>query len=113
MLYEHFFTEHVRGHHARVGTPEDPATARFGERYNQFFRRTVPAQFRSAWRLETKRLGDIDMKWYDPRQLKNRNVHGIVAGLALAGGLFAAFGWQALVAFVLQAFIERFVCSRP
>ena len=33
VLYEHFFTEHLRGHHVRVGTPEDPATARFGERY--------------------------------------------------------------------------------
>ncbi len=29
VLYEHFYTEHVRGHHVRVGTPEDPATAHF------------------------------------------------------------------------------------
>src|SRR4029453_7627272 len=56
VLYEHFYTEHVRGHHSRVGTGEDPATARFGEWPFAFFARTVPAQFRSAWRLETKRL---------------------------------------------------------
>ena len=53
VLYEHFYTEHLRGHHVRVGTPEDPATARFGETYRAFWRRTVPGQFRSAWRLET------------------------------------------------------------
>ena len=27
----HFMNEHNKGHHALVSTPEDPATARFGE----------------------------------------------------------------------------------
>ena len=44
VLYDHFFVEHLRGHHVRVATPADPATARFGESYNAFLRRTVPAQ---------------------------------------------------------------------
>ena len=35
VLYEHFYTEHVRGHHVRVGTLDDPATARFGETFVQ------------------------------------------------------------------------------
>lgn len=78
VLYEHFYTEHIRGHHVRVGTPDDPATARFGETFLAFYRRTVPAQFRSAWRLEKKRLGDPDMRNTDPRMLRNRVVHGIV-----------------------------------
>ncbi|HEX2678676.1 MAG TPA: fatty acid desaturase, partial [Polyangiales bacterium] len=52
VLYEHFATEHVRGHHPRIGTPEDPATARFGETHKDFVRRTIPAQFVSAWHLE-------------------------------------------------------------
>jgi len=30
VLYEHFYTEHLRGHHRLVATDEDPATARFG-----------------------------------------------------------------------------------
>ncbi|MFM7143049.1 MAG: fatty acid desaturase, partial [Alphaproteobacteria bacterium] len=72
VLYEHFTVEHVRGHHARVGTPEDPATARFGETALEFFRRTVPAQMRSAWRIANKRLGDEDMAWNDPRVLGER-----------------------------------------
>lgn len=103
VLYEHFATEHVRGHHARVGTPEDPATALFGESFRAFFRRTVPGQFRSAWRLEAKRLGDEQMRWRDPRLLRSRVVHGLVAEWALAFGLAAAFGWGAFAFHLLQA----------
>jgi alkane 1-monooxygenase len=103
VLYEHFYTEHVRGHHVRVGTDEDPATAHFGESFQKFYFRTVPAQFKSAWRLETSRLGDPSMRWYDPRILRSRIVHGIVVELALAATLAAAFGPVALVVHVLQA----------
>jgi len=104
VLYEHFYTEHVRGHHVRVGTPEDPATARFGESFAAFFGRTVPAQLRSAWRLETKRLGDVDMSLLDPRLLRSRVLRGLVAEWAFAFLLFAAFGWRAFVFHLVQAF---------
>ena len=30
VCYGHFYVEHNRGHHVRVATPEDPASARFG-----------------------------------------------------------------------------------
>lgn len=103
VLYEHFYTEHLRGHHARVGTPEDPATARFGETFHQFYRRTVPAQFRSAWRLEAKRLGDADMPLRDRRQLRNRVLHGLAAEGGLALAVLAIGGGVAFAAFLLQA----------
>jgi alkane 1-monooxygenase len=103
VLYEHFYTEHLRGHHVRVGTPEDPATARFGETYEAFFRRTLPAQFRSAWRLEARRLGDADMSLFDRRMLKSRILHGLAVELALLGAVFSAFGPAALFVFALQA----------
>lgn len=38
--YGHFTVEHNRGHHARVATPEDPASARFGEGFWRFLPRT-------------------------------------------------------------------------
>lgn len=105
VMYEHFYTEHLRGHHVRVGTADDPATARFGERFEPFFRRTVPAQFRSAWRLETQRLGDVDMSLFDRRQLENRVLHGLAFEWALAFAVLAAFGVAGFVAFLLQAFM--------
>jgi alkane 1-monooxygenase len=103
VLYEHFFTEHLRGHHVRVGTDDDPATARFGESFNRFYLRTVPAQFRSAWRLETARLGDPDMKLFDPRILRSRVVHGLLVELSIAAAIAAVAGPVALVAHAMQA----------
>jgi alkane 1-monooxygenase len=103
VMYEHFYTEHVRGHHVRVGTPADPATARFGETFNHFYFRTVPAQFRSAWRLETARLGDKNMKWYDPRILRSRVVHGIFVECSMAIAIAAVFGPAAIVVHLMQA----------
>jgi hypothetical protein len=105
VLYEHFYTEHLRGHHARVGTPSDPATARFGEGYEAFFRRTVPAQFRSAWRLEKRRLGAPEMGLWDRRMLRNRILHGLVLEWGVAIGILLAFGLPSFVAFVVQAFM--------
>lgn len=90
VMYEHFYTEHLRGHHSRVGTPEDGATARFGETYRSFWRRTVPQQFKSAWRLEAKRLGDENMS--------------LVVEWALALAVLAYFGHAAFIAYLLQAF---------
>lgn len=103
VLYEHFFTEHIRGHHVRVGTPEDPATARFGERFYPFFARTVPAQFRSAWGIELKRNGLEGLPAWHPRQLKNRVVQGLLGEAALVVAVGVAFGPLGLLMFVLQA----------
>lgn len=103
VLYEHFFTEHVRGHHARVGTADDPATARYGERSDAFFVRTVPAQFRSAWSLEMKRVGAAG--WRDRRVLRSRVLHGLVAGWGVALGILALFGPGAFAAYLLQALL--------
>ncbi len=104
-LYEHFYTEHVRGHHARVGTDADPATARFGEWPGAFFLRTVPQQFRSAWRIEAKRLGDVDMRWWDPRMLRSRVVHGLVLEWGIAAAILVTLGPGAFAIFVLQALL--------
>jgi len=54
--YGHFFIEHNRGHHVRVATPEDPASARLGESFWAFLPRTVAGSLSSAWGLERVRL---------------------------------------------------------
>ncbi len=105
VFYEHFFVEHVRGHHLRIGTADDPATSRFGETYAEFWRRTVPAQFRSAWRLEAKRLGDEGMRWHDPRLLRSAVVHGLLAEVALALGVLAVLGPVGLALLLGQAYV--------
>ncbi|HEX3593760.1 MAG TPA: fatty acid desaturase [Polyangiaceae bacterium] len=103
VCYEQFATEHVRGHHPRLGTAEDPATARFGETLTDFVRRTIPAQFASAWRLEKVRLGDEQMRWSDPRMLRHRVLQGVVAEVLVVAAYLAVFGPVAVVFFVVQA----------
>ena len=41
VCYMHFYIEHNRGHHARVGTPDDAASARYGEMFYRFVPRDV------------------------------------------------------------------------
>jgi alkane 1-monooxygenase len=55
--YGHFAVEHNRGHHVRVATVEDPASARLGENVWRFLPRTILGSLRSAWHLERRRLG--------------------------------------------------------
>jgi len=102
-FYDHFATEHVRGHHVRVGTGGDPATARFGETLSSFQRRTIPGQFRSAWRIECRRLGDEGMPWWDPRLLRSHVVHGLAVEIVLAAVSGLAFGPAAVAALLAQA----------
>jgi alkane 1-monooxygenase len=103
VCYEQFATEHVRGHHPRLGTREDPATARFGENLHDFMRRTIPAQFKSAWRLEKARLGDANMKLTDPRMLRHRVLQGVVAELFIVAGYLVFFGPLAMLFFLGQS----------
>ena len=87
------------------GHPTIPPPRASARTPRAFLVRTVPAQFRSAWRLETKRLGDEDMRWSDPRILGSRVLHGLVVewGVALLIGL--ALGPAAFFAYVLQAVV--------
>lgn len=54
--YMHFAIEHPRGHHQRVATDEDHASARLNESIFAFFWRSIFGQFGSAWDLERQRL---------------------------------------------------------
>ena len=65
VAYGHFFVEHNRGHHVRVATPPDPASARYGESFWRFLPRTVFGSIASAWRLEKHRLERLGKFTYD------------------------------------------------
>ncbi|MBO6517799.1 MAG: alkane 1-monooxygenase [Bacteroidia bacterium] len=58
--YMHFFIEHNRGHHKRVGTFDDPATARKGEHLYAFWFRTITGSYLSALQLEKQRLKRLE-----------------------------------------------------
>lgn len=53
--YGHFGVEHNFGHHRAVATPQDSASARFGESIYAFARREIPGGLRRALAIETRR----------------------------------------------------------
>lgn len=98
--YVHFYIEHNEGHHARVATPADPATARFGESFWRFLPRTVAGSYASAWRIEAGRLAAHGRR---TASLHNRMLWAAAAPLAIALALGTAFGPRAVLFYCGQA----------
>jgi len=101
VAYGHFYVEHNRGHHVRVATPPDPASARFGETFWQFLPRTVVGSVASAWDIEKKRLARTGS---GPWTWRNDTLQSWAMTVVLYGALAATLGWIVLPFLALQAF---------
>jgi alkane 1-monooxygenase len=101
-FYGHFYIEHNRGHHVRVATPKDPASARVGESFYQFWPRTVVGSLKSAWRLEKRRYA---RKKQHPFRLGNDVLNAWLMSLVLWGALVAWLGVGILPYLVVQAVV--------
>jgi alkane 1-monooxygenase len=64
VCYSHFMVEHYRGHHVRVATQADPASARQGESLYRFLPRTLWGSWRDAWVLEAAQLDRLRKSWW-------------------------------------------------
>ncbi|MBT9598969.1 MAG: alkane 1-monooxygenase [Vitreoscilla sp.] len=101
VAYGHFYVEHNRGHHLRVATPDDPASARMGESFWAFLPRTMIGSVRSAWDIEATRLRARGLPaWHGRNQLLQAWAMTVVFYAAL----MAAFGSAVLVFLLAQAF---------
>lgn len=101
-FYGNFFVEHNRGHHVRVSTPEDPASARFGEHLYEFIIRSAVGAHQSAWELEKKRLARSNK---GPFTWENDNLQAWAMSVVLFGGLIAWLGVGIVPYLVAQAII--------
>jgi len=98
--YGHFYTEHNRGHHVRVATPEDPASSRLGETFWEFLPRTVVGSLRSAWGIERTRL---QRRGRSVWSLRNDVLNAWALSAALVAALVAGFGPRVLPWLAIQA----------
>lgn len=100
--YMHFFIEHNKGHHKRVATKEDPASARLGENIFFFYPRTIIFSYISAWEIANKeamkRAGTI---W----SLKNEMIQFTIVQLLFLASIGLLFGSWVLCYYVLAAAI--------
>jgi alkane 1-monooxygenase len=105
VLYGHFFIEHLRGHHRRAATDEDPASARFGESFVAFLPRSIAGQLQSAWWLERTRI-DLDAAGAPLRAwLRSPLVASLALQVFLVASVARAFGGAAVLAMVGQAVV--------
>ena len=104
--YGHFTVEHNRGHHVRVATPEDPASARYGEGFWRFLPRTLVFSFVHAWQLDRRYV-----------LAASAVTMAIAAGLGIAFGPLATaffFGQSTMAILLLETvnYIEHYGLER-
>lgn len=95
-LYTHFYIEHNKGHHKRVATPEDPATARYGEAVYTFWLRTIWYSYISAWQIS---FSDAEKRKYPKWSLYNEMIQLQLVQLLFLAVIYALYGGFALVCF--------------
>jgi alkane 1-monooxygenase len=98
--YGHFYIEHNRGHHVRVATPEDPASARFGETFWEFLPRSVWGSLSSSWKLEAQRMRRLGKSPFD---IRNDVLNAWLMSVVLWGALIAVFGPALIPFMIIQA----------
>ncbi len=101
-LYMHFFTEHNKGHHKRVATPEDPSSARYGEAVYAFYFRTIIFSYISAWHISNE---EVRKKGKPVFSMYNEMIQFHLVQAAFTGVIFYFFGGLVTVYFLAAAFI--------
>lgn len=96
-LYMHFIIEHNRGHHKRVATREDPATARYGENVYAFWIRSVVNSYRSAWQLANNKRHKKNLPVIS---LNNEMIRFHIVQIAFIMLVGALFGWIGIIGFL-------------
>ena len=104
--YSHFFTEHRLVHHVKVGTPDDHATARYGESFYAYLVRSVPSQWFSALRIDAyvqRKKGNVAYGW------KNFTLRATLIQLLWMSLIFLVVGGVGLAAYVVQSVAAFFL----
>ena len=101
-LYMHFFTEHNKGHHKRVATPEDPSSARYGEPVYTFYFRTIIMSYFSAWHIATD---EVKKKGKAALSLHNEMILFQLIQIAFVGMIWYFFGGLVTIYFFVAALI--------
>ncbi len=99
-LYLHFMTEHNKGHHKYVGTPNDPTTARYNENIYTFWFRSFFGTIAGAWKIAAR-----EQKQKGRSILQNEMVQFQLAHIIFCLAIGLVFGWMVLLYFIIAAFI--------
>lgn len=101
-LLMHFFIEHNRGHHTRVATAEDPATAKKGDVLFVFWIKSMILSYVSACKLEANRLLK---KGLSPWSIHNEMIWFNVIQLSFIGVIWFLYGSLGMICFLIVSFM--------
>lgn len=102
--YLSFVIYHIYAHHRQVGTYQDAATARRGERLRTFMARTLTQQFAQAAHIEVMRLKHLG---FSPYSWLNRLILAHLVPLAILVLALIVGGWRGVLVIVLGGVIGR------
>lgn len=100
--YMHFYIEHNRGHHKRVATEEDPASAHVNENLYFFIGRSFIFSLISAWNLEKVRLQKLGKSVF---HYENEMLQFTLIQAALLTAIFWQFGSVGLIGMLISSAI--------
>ena len=107
-LYMHFYIEHNYGHHLKVATPEDGATARYNQSLYSFWFSSVTRQYISAWSIQIQRLKKKSHSFFSLKN--NMLLYHIILPLYLFGVYYffslKVLFFAALIGIVSFLFLE-------
>ncbi|CAN5318763.1 alkane 1-monooxygenase [soil metagenome] len=101
-LYMHFKIEHNKGHHFRVATPDDPASARYNEPVYLFYFRTIIFSYLSAWQIANS---EMKKKGLPVFHLKNSMIQVHLIQLLYVSCIAFVFGWDITLYYLTAALI--------
>lgn len=105
-LMMHWFIEHNRGHHTRVATDEDPASAKKGDIIFLFWVKSMIFSYISAWKLEAIRLRKKGKGFWS---VKNEMIWFTIIQAALTGIIFYLFGLSGMLYFFTVSLVGMIV----
>lgn len=103
-FYGQFLVEHNVGHHVKVATPEDPASARLGESFWAFGVRSIIMGFISAARYEVNRF-----RTSARNILNSKLLQGWLCSALLVWATYLVGGASAVGFYVAQAVVGMFL----
>ena len=101
-LYMHFKIEHNRGHHKKVATPDDPASAKYNEPIYFFYFRTIIFSYLSAWQIAN---AEMKKKELHVLNIKNEMVQAHIIQLLFVSSILLFFGLNITMYYLCAAAI--------
>jgi alkane 1-monooxygenase len=102
--YPDFYVFHNDSHHGAAGTPEDPASAKYGQSAWSFIAKNITGNLVSAWQLEAKRTRrEVGTAWH----IKNRMLWSCGLMVVILSAITFTFGIALALVFLLQSIVSR------